>query len=329
MPGFDDPGTGEGGKITGMAIMFNNILAATAGPLECDKSVLSAGRIAKHDNAKLLILHVLESESTIYRNYVKHYRTGEEIVGDKGYKEEVKEEIIKNCRSDLGTQQNLEIHIATGFPWMEIVKKAREESVDLIVLGAHMGKPDSREKVGHGAKVGSTADGVIRHERCPVMIVGKPIPDSRVAFKKVMVSIDFSPSCMSAFQFAKDLAQKRGSKLCLFHMLPTPPQPQYSQTRYETDIRAIRRRLNEEFLSQIPDKIDAEIDTWGGVYPDIEINKYARQKVVDLIVMGSHTKTKGKSEGARWYVGSAVERVSAKSVCPVVVITDPTVLEKY
>jgi len=231
--------------------MFNNILAATARPLECDESVLSAGRIAKHDNAKLLILHVLESESTIYRNYVKHYRTGEEIVGDKGYQEKVKEEIIKNCRSDLGTQQNLEIHIATGFPWMEIVKKAREESVDLIVLGAHMRKPDSREKVGHGAKIGSTADGVIRHERCPVMIVGKPIPDSRVAFKKVMVSIDFSPSCMSAFQFAKDLAQKRGSKSCLFHMLPTPPQPQYSQTRYETDIRAIRRRLNQEFLSQI------------------------------------------------------------------------------
>ena len=309
--------------------MFNKVLAATARPLECDESVLSASRIVARNNGRLLILHVLESESSIYRNYVKHDRTGEEILGDEAYQEDVKEVIFKNCSSDLAPLEKLEIRIATGFPWVEIVKWAREESVDLIVLGAHIGKTDSREKVELATKVGSTADGVIRHERCPVMIVSKPIPESRVAFEKVMVSIDFSPSCMDAFQFAKDLAQKRGSKLYLFHMLPTPPQPQYSQTQYEADIRKIRQRLEEEFLHEIPDTIEAEIDTWGGVYPDIEIIKHARRKDVDLIVMGSHTKMKGKSEGSRWYVGSAVERVSARSVCPVVVITDPKVLEKY
>lgn len=309
--------------------MFKKVLAATARPLECDESVLSAGRIAEHNSAKLLILHVLESESTIYRNHVKHYGTGEEILGDEAYQKEVKEEIFKNCSSDLALLEKLEICIATGFPWMEIVKRAREDSVDLIVLGAHTGKTDSRERAERGAKVGSTADGVIRHERCPVMIVSKPIPKSRVAFENVMVSIDFSPSCISAFQFAKNLAQKRGSKLYLFHMLPTPPQPQYSQTQYEADIRRIRKRLEEEFLYEVPDTIEAEIDTWGGVYPDLEIIKHARRKDVDLIVMGSHTKMKGTLEGSRWYVGSAVERVSARSVCPVAVITDPKVLEKY
>ena len=309
--------------------MFNKVMAATARPLECDESVLSAGRIVAHTNGKLLILHVLESESSIYRNYIKHYRTGEEILGDEAYQEDVKEVIFKNCSSDLAPLEKLEIRIATGFPWVEIVKWAREESVDLILLGAHTGKTDSRERTERCAKVGSTADGVIKHERCPVMIVSKPIPESRVAFEKVMVSIDFSPSCMGAFQFAKDLAQKRGSKLYLFHMLPTPPQPQYSQTQYEADIRRIRQRLEEEFLHEIPDTIEAEIDTWGGVYPDIEIIKHARRKDVDLIAMGSHTKMKGKSEGSRWYVGSAVERVSARSDCPVVVITDPKVLEKY
>jgi hypothetical protein len=45
--------------------------------------------------------------------------------------------------------------------------------------------------------------------------------------------------------------------------------------------------------------------------------------------MGSHTKIKGKLQESRWYVGSAVEGVSAKSVCPVAVITDPNVLEKW
>jgi nucleotide-binding universal stress UspA family protein len=309
--------------------MFNKVLAATARPLECDESVLSAGRIAQHDNAKLFILHVLESESTIYRNYVKHYRTGDEILGDTAYREEVKEEIFNNCIGDLAHLNKHDIRTTTGLPWMEIVKCAREESIDLIVLGAHTGNTGGRERGERGATVGSVADSVIRHERCPVMIVSKLIPENKLAFEKVMVSIDFSPSCISAFQFAKNLAQKRGSKLHLFHMLPTPPQPQYSQSRYEADLRGIRQRLTEEFLSKIPDNSEAEIDTWGGAYPDIEIIKYARRKDVDVIVMGSHTKMKGKSEGSRWYVGSAVVRVSARSVCPVVVTTDPKVLEKY
>jgi nucleotide-binding universal stress UspA family protein len=309
--------------------MFNKVMAATARPLECDESVLSASRIAQNNNAKLLILHVLESDSTIYRNHVKHYRTGEEIVWDEAYQEELKEEFDKNCSGHFIPPDKLKMHIAFGLPWAKILRCAREESVDLIVLGAHSGKADSEKKGGTGGTVGSTTEGVIKHERCPVMIVNKPIPESKVTFKKIMVSIDFSPSCISAFRFAVDLAQKRGSKLYLFHMLPVPPQPEYTQTRYEADIRKIRQRLEEEFRNDIPGTIETEIYTWGGGYPDMEILKLAAEKDIDLIVMGSHTKIKGKLQEARWYVGSAVERVSAKSLCPVIVITDPKVLEKW
>lgn len=38
--------------------------------------------------------------------------------------------------------------------------------------------------------------------------------------------------------------------------------------------------------------------------------------------MGSHTK---ENDG-KWYVGSAVERVSLRSICPVIVVTDPKAL---
>ena len=306
--------------------MFKKVLAATARPLECDESVISANRIAKYDDANLLILHVLESESSIYRNYVKHYMTGEEILGDETYQEEVKAALLNNCSSELSPLKNLEIHVATGFPWTEIVKQAREESVDLIVLGAHSDKTDGGKRVELGGNIGSTADGVIKHERCPVMVVGQPIPESRAAFEKIMVAIDFSPSCISAFRFAMDLAKKRGSKVYLFHMLPTPPQAQYSQSQYVADIHSIQKRLAEEFVDKIPETIEAKVDTWGGVYPDIEILKSARQNNIDLIVMGSHTKIRGRQEESPWYVGSAVERVSARSVCPVVVITDPKAL---
>jgi nucleotide-binding universal stress UspA family protein len=309
--------------------MFNKVLAATARPLAGDESVLSASRIAQHDNAKLLVLHVLESDSSIYRNYVKHLRTGEKIVSGEAYPEEVKEEFYEKCSGVLKSRNEFEIRIVLGVPWMEILRCAREEKVDLIILGAHTGKPDSEERGGTGRTVGSTAEGVIKHERCPVMIVNKPMSESKVTFEKIMVSIDFSPSCISAFQFAVELAQKQGSKLYLFHMLPVPPQPEYAQTQYESDIRKIRQRLEEEYRNELPETIETEIDTWGGVYPELEILKLAAEKDIDLIVMGSHTKIKGKLQESRWYVGSAVQRVSARSVCPVVVITDPKVLKKW
>jgi nucleotide-binding universal stress UspA family protein len=309
--------------------MFKKVLAATARPLECDESVLSASLIAQFNNATLLILHVLESNTSIYRNYVRHYRTGKEIVSDVFYQDEVKEELAKNCRSDLPPSLKYEIRIASGVPWMETLKWAREESVDLIILGAHTGRANRQGKAAAREAVGSTAEGVIKHERCPVMIASKPIPKNKVAFDKIMVGIDFSPSCASAFQFALDLVRKRESKLYLFHMLPVPPQPEYTQTQYEIDIRKIKQRLEQEFGHQISETIKTEIGTWGGVFPDIEILKFARRNDIDLIVMGSHTKIKGKLQEARWYVGSAVERVSAKSVCPVVVITDPKVLQKW
>ncbi|MGD9175011.1 MAG: universal stress protein, partial [Desulfobacterales bacterium] len=207
--------------------MFKKVLAATARPLECDESVASANLIAQFNNANLLILYVLESNTSIYRNYVRHYRSGEEIVSNEVYQDQVIEKVYTKYSDDFKPPDKFEFHIAFGVPWMEILKTAREESVDLIILSAHAGKASSEERQRIGGTLGSTAESVIKHERRPVMIVNKTIPQSKVLFEKIMVSIDFSPSCISAFKFAVELAQKRESKLYLFHMLPVPPQPEY------------------------------------------------------------------------------------------------------
>ena len=61
---------------------------------------------------------------------------------------------------------------------------------------------------------------------------------------------------------------------------------------------------------------------WGGAIPYLEIMRAAEKENVDRIIMGSHTKEKK----GKWYVGSAVERVSYRSYCPVIVVTDPKAL---
>ena len=142
---------------------------------------------------------------------------------------------------------------------MEILKVAITERIDLLVLGAHLQRADGRGSQNTKTGVGSTTEGVIKHERSPVMIVSKPISEAKVKFGKIMVSIDFSPSCFSAFEFAVELAQKLRSELHLFHMIPVPPQPEYSQTEYEADVHKTKQRLKREFRNKIPETIKTEI----------------------------------------------------------------------
>ena len=198
---------------------------------------------------------------------------------------------------------------------------ASKERTDLIVLGPHAGRAQELGVVRVKGKIGSTVQGVIMHERCPVMITNRSIPEEKLKFKQIVVGTDFSESCKNALLLAIKLAQKHGSKIFIFHMAPVPPCPQYSQADYDRDLDTLMKNLGE-FCKLIPAEIEHDFNVWGGAFPHLEILKCADQRNADLIVMGSHTKEKG----GKWYVGSAVERVSYRSACPVMVVTDPKVL---
>ena len=302
--------------------MYKNILVATDMLAVCDTAVLTAAEIAKQNDAKLYILHVLESAySGKYRQFVKHFKTGEEIVSGEEYEEAVKEELDKTCGEALKPYSNYEIKVTAGFPWEITLRWARKKGADLIVLGPHSGRAEEKGVARVSGTIGSTVEGVVMHERCPVMIVNRRIPAERLKFKKVMVCIDYSKSCEFALQFATKVAQNHGSKLFMFHMLPVSPSPKYPQAEFEAELGTSEKTL-EEFSKEIPESIEREYGVWEGTAPYLEILKYAREKDADLIVMGSHTRDKGE----KWYVGSAVEQVSSRSICPVAVVTDPKVL---
>ena len=308
--------------MTGKEIkLFKKILAATDLVTVCDAPVLTAAQIAEQNNAKLHILHVLESASTENRHLIKHFITGKDIFTSAEYEETVKEEINKIYAEVLTPSLNYEIRVTLGFPWQEILRWAREVSADLIVIGPHSTRAEEKGVVRVAGKVGSTVEGVITRENCPAMIVNPSILKERLKFKKVMVSVDFSKFCECGLRFAVNVAQTFESKLFIFHMLPIPPYPKYTRKDYEEDVKNSKKRLGE-FCRGIPGGIDYEYSVCGGALPHLEILKYADKKDVDLIVMGSHTKEKA----GKWYAGSVVERVSFRSNCAVIVITDPKIL---
>jgi len=290
--------------------MFKRILTATDMLEACDAAVVAALEIAKQNQGRLSVMHVLEP--TYFHECgpvetVRDFKTGKETAATIEYRKAVKDELDKKCAGALKPYGNYQIDIAYGRPSIEIRRWARKFGADLIVLGPHAGKA---EEGLIGTTIGNTVEDVIMHATSPVIIVNRLIPKERLNFKKIMVCVDFSKSCEYAFQFATKLARKFSSKLYLFHMLAMP----------ETE-RGIKEKLLEYY--KMPEAIEHEYSTWEGKLPHSEILKYANDRGIDLIVMGSHTKN-----GERWYVGSAVEQVSAKSFCPVVVVTHPEALLK-
>ncbi|MBT8366091.1 MAG: universal stress protein, partial [Deltaproteobacteria bacterium] len=235
--------------------MFKKLLVATELVDFCDAPVLTALKIAEQNDAQLSILHVLESETSKDRRFVKHFRTGEEIITSTEYEETVKKEIHKSCAGILESDVHYTIKVSPGFPWEEILRLARKEKSDLIVLGPHTGLANELRVVRVSGKIGSTVQQVIMHERCPVMIANRSIPVEKLRFKKIVVGTDFSESCKNALLFAIKLAQEHDSKVFIFHMAPVPPSPQYSQADYDKDIYGLKKKL-DEFCMVMPAAID-------------------------------------------------------------------------
>jgi nucleotide-binding universal stress UspA family protein len=62
----------------------------------------------------------------------------------------------------------VKLSVREGSPFVEIVRYAREEHIDLIVMGTH-----GRGPIAH-MLLGSVAEQVLRKAPCPVLVVRKP-----------------------------------------------------------------------------------------------------------------------------------------------------------
>ena len=304
--------------------MFKTILAATDQVTERDPVVETAAHLAAATDGRLCILHVLESASTQNRRRVKHYATGEDFQSDKDYADKIHEHLLAAHQAAINIAPVSHIRVVTGYPWEEILRWARQEDADLIVVGPHSGRAYPKGVVRVVGQVGSTVEGVIRREKCPVMIVNPHLSSPIVRFTRILVGIDFSAACECALCFAGRLAKSSGARVFVFHMIPIPPYPKYTSRDYQADQSSASERLMY-FCREYLEGTDWTYYIKGGVLPHKELLRCAEKVGAELIVLGSHTR---ESQG-KWYPGSAVERVSYRASCPVVVINDPEALQPW
>jgi len=141
---------------------FKTILFATDFSESSDYAFQYAYSLAKKFNARLLLVHVINEPVDLRGFYVPHIsfeKLEEEI------EEGAQKMMEKFCRTHIRDYDNYESIIVPGIPYDEIIKKATDNSADLIVLGTH-----GRTGLDH-VLFGSTAEKVVRKSPVPVMTI--------------------------------------------------------------------------------------------------------------------------------------------------------------
>lgn len=295
--------------------IFHTILAATATPHTSDGVVMTAVRLARRQNARLKIVHAVpllkaltHPEGAIPNPTPKINK----IENDYTQKAQKLSALYTEHYPELKAD---DILIAPGVAWEAVFRTAVERGCDLIVVGPHTRLAEARGMLKTERFLGSTADGVIRHARCPVLIANRAFFSDMLEFMNIVVGVDFSSSCVSAICLAALIAKRYGSFISTFHMLPIPPYPKYTRQALEADRMRMHKRLNV-LCSRLLEGIGHQFFIKPGARPHEELLHFAQRVGADLIIMGSHTKEKS----GKWYAGSVVQQVAVHSECPVMVV---------
>jgi universal stress protein A len=130
---------------------------------DCSEHALQyAVAFAQAHQAELHVLHVMEPAA--YGAEMEGLSAGvlKEITESAAARlNELTERVRKQCPT-------VAQHSATGAAFVEIIKQAREQDVDLIVMGTH-----GRTGLAH-VLIGSCAERVVRKAPCPVLTVKHP-----------------------------------------------------------------------------------------------------------------------------------------------------------
>jgi nucleotide-binding universal stress UspA family protein len=148
--------------------MFKNIAFCTDFSENADYAFLTAKDLAKHYRATLHIVHVMVNFSLsppIHASYIP-------IEYDPNFVEQIssaaQENITNRYVNQLDKDQSHMIHLLSGYASTEIMRMARENQIDLIVMGSH-----GLTGFAH-VLFGSTADRVVHKAPCSVLTVRVP-----------------------------------------------------------------------------------------------------------------------------------------------------------
>lgn len=261
---------------------------------------------------KLYVLHTIEKLPHDYRHLLSS-------IAHADMKQKLEEDAIAKIKAmipeEIMEKGDIIPMVRFGKPFLEIIQVAKEENVDLLVIGTH-GRTGVDRFI-----LGSVAERLVRKAGCPVMVIkGREY----AGFKRIIVPIDFSDCSRKALEYAVATAGGHNSRLTILHVYEESfIEPYVNAANSEEEADKIIKEIEwanetkyDEFLETV-DLRGVEYDKLliKGI-PETEIVETAMEQQADLIVMGTHGRTGVK----HILIGSTAEEVVRTVHCDIIIL---------
>lgn len=148
-----------------------------------------------------------------------------------------------------------------------------------------------------------------------------------IALKHILVATDFGDASQTAFLYGRELARAFGATLHVLHVADDLSIRAAAMSGYPMDFGQLQQDLEvsarQEAQALLSDEdrivLHAEAEVVSSAAPAMAITTYARDKHIDLIVLGTH----GRGAVAHMLIGSVAERVVRTAPCPVLTVRQP------
>lgn len=153
-------------------VEYKNILYCTDFSEDANIAFLHALDLAKKYGARLHIFHVPHSSYAYMRHVVDEHvpkgSPGGEAFFDEGIENRAREALKQEYEKRLGDFKNVLFVVKSGSPDVEIIRYAKKNAIDVIVMGA-LGKAE-QDRLIHG----STVANVSKYAHCHVIAIRNP-----------------------------------------------------------------------------------------------------------------------------------------------------------
>lgn len=277
---------------------MKRLLVPLDGSLASETALGLAVDLARWLPAEILVLRVLEPAGAMpagAAGMVRAMRLADEDQAD--------EYLERTAR--LLTQRGVRgsVRCRRGNPVSQILRTAREEQVDLVVISSH-----GRSGPGRWL-LGSVTENVLRQSPIPVLIARGRTAEFKNGFGRVVVPVEGAPAGWDGFERVQRYLAP-GARVCLVRA--TDPVVRHSalsssKDRYENYVKALQTEMEQHDPDGRCHKRVLDCP------PAEAILTVAEEEEADLIAMSTH----GRRGFDRLVGGSVTERVARHAPCPV------------
>lgn len=252
-----------------------------------------AAIIAKQQQADITVLHMMGiSEALITEGELQEFKEAKYFMGlaKKRFKTFLDQPFLKGIKTNE-VVQNYKI-------FSEIKNIAKEQNIDLIVMGSH-GSTGFNEFF-----VGSNTEKVVRTSDVPVLVIKQPQPDFKV--RNILFGCSFGDDMIAPFKIAKKFAETFSATLKLLYV--NTPFEDFLSTS-ETD------ELISKFMSKA-EETNYIVDIYNDYGVEHGLLNFCKTGTVDVLALPTH----GRKGLSHFLIGSVGEDVANHANLPVLTI---------